>query len=289
MFWETLGFDVDQLASVKVAGEEDMLTPILGAAGDCIALRAYNSAFLFRRAAKFAYVPETERDIAIECHREMREVSADPASMEAEFSAMLDHANYNSRFYPLNVPRNGNVIFPQKIKRLRGYLITEPINLFPIDSSASFDGQNFEVYINTKTGRGTIVELRLPEDNVFGLTSRHLGYDRSNRKFREYTVRNSRPLGVRDQHCQVTSGDLHMSRTLIKPNPTRTNQCLVAVFSSDKRSSADQPFLPLNRLSSASTYSSIRFRVFSAHRNQTFTVSKEVYSYLFCFEIRGFS
>lgn len=284
LFWKLLGFDDDQLETVEV-DETMMFTPIVNARGECMARHGYTTE-KFGRNAKFAYLPTTDGNIIIECDYEMKEVPATPQGMEMVFKNLLERANYESRFRVLNNRRTHYGIIPSKLKIWKNYICTSPLNLFPLDAGASHDGENLEVYINTKRGQGAIVELRLPEDNVFGLSTLHLGYDKKQQKFKEYTVQNNLNLGIRGQHAVITSGDFHMSRSLVKP--ALSNKCLVAIFPAEDDKS-DQPFLALNRLASTSTYDNITFQVFSTHMSNVFRVSKELYSYLFCFEIRGFN
>jgi hypothetical protein len=287
LFWEKLGFNADQLEAVSVAGETDMLTPILDGSNECLAANTdAEAAFVFRNEAKFAYVPATDSDIVLECSHLLKEVEATPQAMELVFEEMLEKLNYDERFELLNRPSDQKLIYPKRSKRWKGRTITLPLNSFPLEASASFDGNNLELHINTKKGQGSILQIQFPPDNCFGLAERHIGYEKTTGKIKSVVVKNHVPLGARDHHAIVTSGDLHMSRTLVRP--AFTNQCLVAVFPSEDEN-ADQPYLPLNRLSSTTTYDRIQFRMFSAHRNENYVVTKECYSYLFVFEIRGYS
>jgi len=266
----------------------EMYVPILNEFGECVANNIYSATFIFRNAAKFAYVTEKEEHIVLECSYYLNKVSADPNSMELAMDGLIEDANYQSRFAILNKPRRITIIWPAKLKRWKGYYCTEPLNLFPISASGSYDGQFLEVTLNTSKGRGAIVELRFPADNVFGMNELLLGYEKTSGKFKTRIIPNSRSLGVLDQHCTITSGDLHFSRTLVTPE--LNNQCLVAVFPSEQEVlTGDQPYLTLNRLSSSCTYDRILFKVFSTHRNENFQVSNEKFSYLLCWEIRGYT
>lgn len=288
LFWTALGFDIDQIESVPVEGQTDMLTPILNSRGECTAANDYVASFQFEQPAKFAYIPLRDTYVKLSVETRLTNAVASPQTMEKAFEDLLLEANYLMRWMCLNGPHQIKVIWPDKTRLLRAKsrVVTEPLNIMPLSASASLNGQFFEISVNTTKGRGAIVELSFPSDNIFGMHENILGYDKDKGKFKTHIVQNSMALGVRGQHCTITSGDLHLSRALISPD--LNNQCLVAVFPSELEKN-DQPYLPLNRLSSSCTYDKISFNVFSQHRNETFTVSGEKFSYLLVFEIRGYT
>lgn len=299
-FWWSLGFTDDQLETIDVELDAargqpkvalPMLAPYLDERGECLSenpLPADVARKMMTAEAVFAYVPTNDRDIELEFEHDMLEKPATPKGMTEVFQSMVRRTNYKYRHELLNRPPGSILLIgPRRIVKLTdedGRLAVLPLNIFPISMAATDTGDGLELHVNTKEGQGAIVSVSLPENNCFGLPPFIFGYTKD--KFASVHVLSSRRLGVVEQHCTVTSSDLHMSRTLVRP--ALSSQCLVAVFPSDLADN-DTPHLPLNRLSANTTYDRINFRVFSTTRESEYKVSKEVYSYLFIFEIRSYS
>lgn len=280
--WTTLGFDEEQLTE-HVLGDERLFTPALNRLNECIAARTIKGPAwdtVMEAGKKFYYKPTSE-NLELNVDHLLSRVSNDPQSMVGAFRTLVMKLNKETRFSILNSDADNFYIRPRRLMTLPGgYLVTQPSNLFPLSAQVSLGGGNMEVVINSKMGHGTIVDLRFPESNPFGMTTYHSGVnvDKAVRSI----VKNAQELGVRDINCVLTCDELHMSRAIIQP--FNSGKTLVAVF--PRKGDLSNAYQPVNRLSAGITYNRIRFLVSSMHTSDTFSVSDENYAYKLVFEIR---
>lgn len=268
-----MGFGPQQIRS-----DGELYTPLLDVNGECEAENLPNLSTVFATADEYAYMPNGSI-MTLTLQVKFDNHNAQPEHMVEAVREAIADANTRYRFDILNRLTGRKRIYPKNLYTHKGENVTLPLNIFPISCSLTVGGEKFGLTINTSEGIGSIVDLRLRQDNVLGLVSYQIG--REGDKPKKSTIFNIKPLGVQGQHCIISSHDLHMSRSIIQP-AARIGQALVAVFPL----SDGEPYTPTNRLSSSSAYNRMRFKMSSMHNDRLMTVKSTEYAYNLCFEFR---
>jgi len=289
-FWVALGFHPAQLKSTTVSIADKsarserkvrVYTPILDQEMSCVAVEEpapYSAPVDF----VYAYVP-ADSSIDLEASVDLVEVEATPESLSTVLHDLLLKINYVHRFKMLNKSFQpaARMIYPSRLRTYAGRTVMEPVQMLPMLAATQESGSKLSLQVNTKSGQGNVQEVTFQPENPFGFRPVHRAYNPQTKKILPIEISSTSALGVLDQHCILSSLDLHMSRATVFPK--RTGHAVVAVFNGK----GVDGYFPINKMFSDRTYNEINFDIRSTHTHRSLNVINEKYSYILAFEIHN--
>lgn len=259
--------------------------------GDVLAIDPPQLDAVSQNPGRFMLIPRA-LDAYLRFEAYVEDVPATPKGMKQVLELLISNGNYTYRSSILEQlwveqlvwPESGSYDWIDADLGLAPRPTLIPKTIFPCSPYGLYDTVGVMLDVNTQRGIGCIKEINCEERNVFGFPTHQRFWNDYKRSHQRGDVRtmNNRRLGIPGQYCQITSGDMFLSRASMNDRTTSDPICALFLTSNPLNN-----YFPKNRLSSSITYTQLTFSVNSVYVPSGMVVTNEVYDVSLVVEIRN--